>query len=184
MKFENGISNPMLVGMIELMKEEDTPERREMFVQEMMRATFISPVMIDPPPVKGEDGVNRIPAGSKVSFPLIHSKKGEKYFMAFTDIDELKLYQKEENPNVFALKFEDYVSMLLREDDMGRKSEAMGIVINPMSSNIIMLKDTIANLMLAKLAKEQGINPARYKKDVETLKAMDEEIAAGKKAEE
>ena len=158
MKFDKGITNPMLVGTIQLMKADDTPEHREAFVQEMMKATFVAPVEIDPPPVAGEDGVKRIPSGSQVSFPLLKSKEGDKYFMAFTDMDELHLYMKEDSPNVFALKFEDYVAMLLKEDGAGRKSDAVGLVINPMSHNLILLKDTIANLMLAKLAKEQGIS--------------------------
>ncbi len=175
MKYDKGIKNPMLAGMIELMKADDTPEHRDMFVQEMLKATFIAPVVITPPPVMDENGVKRIPAGSQVSFPLIHSKEGQKYFMAFTDLDELSLYQKQDNPDVFALKFEDYVSMLLKEDDAGRMSEAMGLVINPMTSNIILVKDVIANIMLAKLAKEQGIDPVRYRRDQENLKAMDAE---------
>lgn len=178
MKYDNGIKNPMLVGMIELMKADDTPEHRDMFVQEMLKSTFISPVEITPPPVMDENGVRKIVAGSQVSFPLIHSKEGKKYFMAFTDLDELKLYQKEENPNVFALKFEDYVSMLLREDDAGRMSDALGVVINPMTSNIILVKDVIANIMMAKLAKEQGIDPVQYRRDQRILQEMDEEMQA------
>ncbi len=158
MKIEKGITNPMLVGMMQLLKEEDTPERRDAFVQEIMRATFLSPVEIDPPPVMGEDGVKRIPTGSQISFPLLKSKEGDKYFMAFTDMDEFQLYKKEENSNVFALKFDDYVAMLLKGSEAGQKNEAVGIVINPMNHNMILLKDAIANLMLAKLAKEQGIS--------------------------
>lgn len=184
MKFENGIKNPMLVGMIELMKADDTPEHREMFVKEVLKSTFVSPVEITPPPVADENGVKRIAAGSQVSFPLIQSREGKKYFMAFTDLEELKQYQKEDNPNVFALKFDDYVSMLLKADDAGRMSEAVGVVINPMSSNIILVKDVIANMMLTKLAMEQGIDPVRYKRDKAVLKAMDAQIEAARKEKE
>ena len=51
MEFNKTVSNPMLVGCIELVKEEDTPDHRNMFVTELLKASFQAPAVIDPEPV-------------------------------------------------------------------------------------------------------------------------------------
>ena len=56
MEFNKNVSNPMLVGAIELMKAEDTPEHRGMFVEELAKAEFLSPAMVNPAPAEGADG--------------------------------------------------------------------------------------------------------------------------------
>ena len=45
MEFNKPVSNPMLVGAIELMKAEDTPDHRNMFLNEMMKAFFLAPAI-------------------------------------------------------------------------------------------------------------------------------------------
>ena len=56
MEFNKPVSNPMMVGSIELLKAEDTPEHRQMFLDELQKAKFLSPVVIDPVPVSDENG--------------------------------------------------------------------------------------------------------------------------------
>ena len=56
MEFNKNVSNPMLVGAIELMKAEDTPEHRSMFVDELVKAEFLSPAMVDPVPEEDGEG--------------------------------------------------------------------------------------------------------------------------------
>ena len=56
MEFNKPVSNPMMVGSIELLKAEDTPEHRQMFLDELQKAKFLSPVVIDPVPVPDENG--------------------------------------------------------------------------------------------------------------------------------
>ena len=50
MEFNKPVSNPMMVGTIELLKAEDTPEHRQMFLEELQKAKFLAPVVIDPVP--------------------------------------------------------------------------------------------------------------------------------------
>ena len=47
MEFNKPVSNPMMVGSIELLKAEDTPEHRQMFLEELQKAKFLAPVVID-----------------------------------------------------------------------------------------------------------------------------------------
>ena len=69
MEFNKPVSNPMMVGSIELLKAEDTPEHRQMFLDELQKAKFLSPVVIDPVPVPDENGRVTIARDAKVQFP-------------------------------------------------------------------------------------------------------------------
>ena len=52
MEFNKPVSNPMLVGAIELMKAEDTPDHRNMFLGELVKASFLTPAIIEPAPTE------------------------------------------------------------------------------------------------------------------------------------
>ena len=159
MEFNKPVSNPMLVGAIELMKAEDTPDHRNMFLNEMMKAFFLAPAIVEPAPEPDKTGKVKLAAGSKVQFPMLTTKDGKRFFMAFTDWMELKKWKDEENQQTFALKFEDYAAMLLRKDAQGNTSPALGFVINPYGGNIVISKEMAAGLMAARLAKAKGKNP-------------------------
>ena len=115
MEFNKPVSNPMMVGSIELLKAEDTPEHRQMFLDELQKAKFLSPVVIDPVPVPDENGRVTIARDAKVQFPMLSTEDGRKFFMAFTDWTELKRWRDEENQQTFAMNFDDYAGMLLRK---------------------------------------------------------------------
>ena len=107
MEFNKPVSNPMMVGSIELLKAEDTPEHRQMFLDELQKAKFLSPVVIDPVPVPDENGRVTIARDAKVQFPMLSTEDGRKFFMAFTDWTELKRWRDEENQQTFAMNFDD-----------------------------------------------------------------------------
>lgn len=153
MEFNQPVSNPMLVGAIELMKAEDTPQHRNMFVGELAKASFLSPALIDPAPAEGADGKPAIAPGSKVQFPMISTPDGAKFFMAFTDVSEYgKWQEKNQKLPSFALKIEDYAAMVLRRDAKGNICPALGIVVNPLGANIIIPREMLAGIMSAKAA--------------------------------
>jgi len=143
----------MLVGCIELLKEEDTPDHRNMFVGEMANASFLSPAMIEPPPAEDSDGNPRVAPGSRVQFPMLSAPDGRKFFMAFTDESEYgKWEEKNQKMPFFALKLEDYAAMLFRKDAAGNTCPALGFVINPYGANIIVPKEMAAGVMAARAA--------------------------------
>lgn len=151
MEFNKPVSNPMMVGSIELLKAEDTPEHRQMFLDELQKAKFLSPVMIDPVPVPDENGRVIIARDAKVQFPMLSTEDGRKFFMAFTDWTELKRWRDEENQQTFAMNFDDYAGMLLRKDAQGNISPALGFVINPFGGNIVVTREMVASMIAAKL---------------------------------
>ena len=153
MEFNKTVVNPMLVGSIQLMKEEDTPEHRNMFVSELQKASLISPALIDPEPVENGEGTLVIAPGSKIQFPMIFAPNKKSFFMGFTDMSEYKKWQeKNKNLPFFALKFEDYVGMLMRKDARGNVCPALGFVINPYGENVIVPRELVAGIMAARMA--------------------------------
>ena len=153
MEFNKNVSNPMLIGAIELMKAEDTPEHRSMFVEELGKADFLSPAMIDPAPTEGADGELVLAPGSKVQLPMLSTSDGTKFFMAFTDKTEYDKWQ-ERNQKIpaVALKIAEYAGMILRREPNGNICPALGMVINPFGANIILPREMLASMMSAKIA--------------------------------
>ncbi|MGN0168653.1 MAG: SseB family protein [Acetatifactor sp.] len=154
MEFNKSVSNPMLVGCIELMKEEDTPDHRNMFVAELTKAQFLSPALMEPAPVEGPDGQLKPAPGTKVQFPMLAAPDGRKFFMAFTDAYEYEKWQEkaEKKLPTFALKFDDYAAMLLGKDAQGNVSPGLGFVINPLGANVVVPREMVANIMAVRIA--------------------------------
>lgn len=148
MEFNKPVSNPLLIGAMELMKAENTPEHTNMFFTEMLKAKFLAPVIITPEPVQNEDGELKLVTGSKIQFPMLSNKEGQQYYMAFTDKMELNKW-KEEEQHTFALTLADYAGMLFAQTKDGKLSSAMGLVINPFGANLIVPKEMVARLMNA-----------------------------------
>ena len=169
MEFNKPVSNPMMVGSIELLKAEDTPEHRQMFLDELQKAKFLCPVVIDPVPVPDENGRVTIARDAKVQFPMLSTEDGRKFFMAFTDWTELKRWRDEENQQTFAMNFDDYAGMLLRKDAQGNISPALGFVINPFGGNIVVTREMVASMIAAKLkAAGRPVPPAPGTPDAPT----------------
>lgn len=165
MEFNKSVSNPMLVGCLELLKAEDTTEHRNMFVNELQNAKLLAPAVIDPAPEEDAEGNLKLIPGSKILFPMLNAPDGKMFFMGFTDDME---YQKwvEQNQSLptFALKFDDYVGMMLNKDAQGNPCPALGFVINPYGANLVVSRDMIAGIMGARLtqaAQKSGARPAQ-----------------------
>lgn len=156
MEFNKSVSNPMLVGSIELLKAEDTPEHRNMFVAELQKASLLSPALIEPAPVEDAEGNLTVAPDSSVQFPMLTASDGKRFFVGFTDMAEYEKW-KEKNKDFpfFALRFEDYAGMLFRKDARGNLSPALGFVINPYGANLVVPKEMVAGIMAAKVAQAQ-----------------------------
>ena len=158
MEFNQSVSNPMLVGCLELLKAEDTPGHRNMFVEELVKAQLLSPSIIEPAPVEGAEGKLTIAPGSKVQFPMLNAPDGKRFFMAFTDSQEYGTWKEKSGQALpfFALKFQDYAGMLFAKDSNGNMSQAAGFVINPLGANILVPKEMVAGILAARAAQAKG----------------------------
>lgn len=170
MELNKPISNPMLIGAIQVMKADPSQEHKNMFIDEMLKAKFLSPVIITPKPEKDENGKVTLSPTNKFQFPMLTSQENTHYFMAFTDRMELKKSEKEDSDkNACILTIEDYMGMILQKD-----CDAAGFVINPFGENIIVPREMLVALAINQMkvagrpvsapTQPVRINPALKKK--------------------
>ncbi|MCM1326522.1 MAG: SseB family protein [Bacteroidales bacterium] len=150
MDIKKPITNPMLVGAMELLNAENTPEHRKIFFEEVVKAVFLAPVVIDPPPVADGQGMFRIPPESRVQFPLLKAPDGKQFFMAYTDWDELQKWNNQDNQQTFGLKLTDYADMVFKRNESGEMNPVAGVVINPYGGNMALTKEMIAGILMPK----------------------------------
>ena len=136
------ITNPMLVGAMELLKAENTPEHRKLVFQEVLHARFLSPVVIQPNPEPDENGVVKMPEDSKLNLLLLTAPDDKHYFMACTDMEEVKKWHGQSDYHVVGFKFSDFVKLLLDPD-----GNTHGVVVNPFSHNIMFTKEMIQDML-------------------------------------
>ncbi|MCR5426376.1 MAG: SseB family protein [Lachnospiraceae bacterium] len=148
MKLNENVSNPMLVGAMQLMKAENTPEHQQLMTAELLKATLISPARITPGPIVDSEGNEKIPQGAQIQFPMLNANDGKKFFVAYTDVQSMrsneeneKVSTPEEYRNYFvSLNIREFFRMLLSRDPMGNENPASGVVINPYGENVIVTK--------------------------------------------
>lgn len=150
MEFNKPVENPKLIGVIKLMQENQTPNYKKMFWEEFMNSEYLVPVFIDPEPEHGANGHMRIGPGSKMRFPTLTAPDGRELLPAYTDKEELDKWKTEGRVYTCAFTFDDFVRMLLYGDTDEVRQNTAGIVLNPFGSNIIISKDTIANIILGR----------------------------------
>ncbi|MGN0401266.1 MAG: SseB family protein [Acetatifactor sp.] len=156
MEFNRAVSNPMLIGCIELIRDADTPEHRNMFISELTRASLQVPAIIDPEPVQDETGRLMLLPESKIQFPMLSTMDGKKYYMGFTDSVEYdKWVEKNKKLPFFAMQLSDFFRLLFGKDSQGNISPALGLVVNPFGANVVIPREMLGDITMAKM----GIRP-------------------------
>ncbi|MCM1025345.1 MAG: SseB family protein [Roseburia sp.] len=158
MEFNKVVSNPMLVGCVQLMRAEDTPEHRSMFVGELTKALLQAPALIDPAPAEDGEGRLTVTPGSRIQFPMLSTPDGKRFYMGFTDpVEYNKWAERNNKPPFFALRLDDYLNMMFRRDSQGNENPALGLVLNPLGDNIVIPREMLAGIMAAKMGQMQQI---------------------------
>ncbi len=146
------VTNPSVVLAIKNMQENNTSFNQAQFIAEVMKAHFISPVSIFPLPEPSDaEGKVVLKEKTTINFNIIENTANQKFFMAFTDWEELSKWHKSENQQTLIMTFDDYAAMVLDEN-----GNSDGFVINPFGGNIIFSKDMIKDLKLEKDRRENG----------------------------
>lgn len=159
------LTNPAMKKAMSAMKAENTPENRNLMVNEMMRSTFLVPVQVGfagAPPKVDKNGKVPVPPNTKISFALLGTTDKKQYFMAFTDWDELHKWRKNPAQQTMMLHFDEYAALI------DKNPQVSGFVINPFGENLRFEREVVASLKkqkdaFAKAAKERanqkGIHP-------------------------
>lgn len=149
MEYNKAVSNPMLVGAIELAKEERTPEHQKLVTEEIFKAVFLSPARVTPTPEA--DGAEVGP-DKQVLFPTLEAPGGIRFYMAFTDTQELNRWKDAKDWQSVTMTFEDYTKLMFKKASDQTEHPVVGVVINPFSANIIIYKDKMAQHMSYQMA--------------------------------
>ena len=118
------------------MREDETPLAKADMLMSVMKCNFLSPVDIQPEPVKREDGTLMISPDAKIAFKLIANTDKQKFLLAFTDLEEYKKWSSLP-PKTIVVAYEGYEGLVLD------RNAADGVVINPFTENIVLTKKVL-----------------------------------------
>lgn len=148
------LGNEALVQAMNALKAEENTETQRVLIERVLMARFFSPVDVldaEGTPLRG-NGRIAIPKDAKFNFKLIENSKGEQYFPVFTDINEFRKWSKSATVNTIVVVFPQIAQLAMQKN-----ASVGGMVINPMTQNIIFSQEAIQNLLdaMRKVAEQQ-----------------------------
>lgn len=132
------VFNPEIKKAIAAFRKENTPQNLNVVINELIKSPLLTPAVFDlngaPAPKPGPDGRLQLPKNTKVSLVMVNSKEGKHYYMAFSDWEEVRDWQKkaglQKGQQIMVLRFDDFANM------MQKNNEASGLVVNPSENSI------------------------------------------------
>lgn len=110
----------------------------QLLFSEIFKGEYIIPADISGLKLKGNSGnVVDVANDSRVSFPVLQSKDGKKFYPFFTDWNEFRKYDMESKYTIMAGGFRDMQNFAGKAD---------GIVINPFGANIILNNEMLEQI--------------------------------------
>lgn len=128
---QNEIKNTELIDAIDRFSKFPSKGTESEFINAIKNGKYLTPIKFE-----GEICNNVIQKNSEMSFLRISNKNGEQFFPLFTDMEELKKWNPDHNQTL-VLTFIDAASLV------DPKLKKGGLVINPMSTNIILTPEKI-----------------------------------------
>lgn len=140
-KVEEDIINPALMLAVSRMREHDTPENRNRMLMEAMNARYLVPFSVA---LKQgtEQEEKRTAENTRMSFPMVKTKDGTAFFVAFSDAGEMAKGKEDSKPSAMVMSFDDLAGMVERAG-----TQADGFVLNPSTTNLVFRKKMIQDLI-------------------------------------
>lgn len=131
----NTITNEPMVVAIQAMKADLNEKTQNDMINAMIRSRFIVPVKFEEP-AEGEQG-------QRVTFTLVENADKQKFFMAFTDAQELARYTKGEESQTTLMMFDNFANLIIDHN-----AQVEGFVINPYNPehNLVFPKKIIESI--------------------------------------
>lgn len=140
------VRNPKLVAAMREMVEHNTEYTRGKMAAALMDAHLLSPV--ERQTVIAE----KSGPSTRIRFEDIQNTQGEKYYLAFTDLDEYAKWNDDENHNsALIMTMEDFGNLLIRNIN-----DLRGFVINPYGENVSISKELLLSLLKQREARENA----------------------------
>lgn len=157
------IQNPALIKVMDAFKKEPSPRTELDMIAGLLSAKFLTPISLAKPVEGGQLGPD-----TAFQHYLITNNKDERFFLAFTDEDELKKWSGGEHRDAFTAPLPVFAALL------GKSTTAKGVVINPFGQNITLTKEMIENFPKRRAALLKMVPPrfliGKLKEEPEELK--------------
>lgn len=156
--------NPALKKTIGAFRDENSPQKLNAVINELVKSPLLTPALFDlqgaPAPKPGADGRIQLPKNTKISLMMLNNKEGKHYYMAFSDWDAVRDWQKHtaQKCQIMVVRFDDFANMLQKNQ------EASGMVINPGENSLRLESPLIESVKkqkdaLAKAREASQIHP-------------------------
>ncbi len=136
------VENPELIAAIKLLCADNSEENQANMINEVLKASFITPVKITPdPPAPDAEGKTVLPKETVIGFVTLENAEKEELFLAFTDWQQLAIWRVKGDEQTIVVTYDDLSTLVL--DPRGKSS---GFVINPYGDNIVIRKQLIKTI--------------------------------------
>ena len=147
------VSNPELKTAILAVKEKEDENTQEAMFQEILKGHFLSPAIVN---INMKAGKFKAPSANQVKMLLLNTNQGKSFFPVFTDMEEAGKMQNTQGQNIRYLvrTIKDFGSAVSNP-----LSKVDGVVINPMSDNIVLPKQLVELLAKGETPKSIASKP-------------------------
>lgn len=137
------ITNPALVAAIKKMQEDGTKENIDAMITQVVKAKFILPANVRQiPNAHTQNGKTVMGNSTQIQFRLLENNQTkEKFFGAFTDMDEMNKWNGVVGSHKVVTDFDSLAGMV-----MDPKSETGGFVINAFGKSVTFPKQMVISI--------------------------------------
>lgn len=140
------VRNPRLVMALRAMADHNSDFTRSKMAEALMDARLLSPVE------RQTVLTEKTGPSTRIRFEEIQNTEGERYYLAFTDMDEYAKWNDDEtHNNALIMTMEDFGELLIRNIN-----DLRGFVINPYGENISITKELLLSLLKQREARQHS----------------------------
>ena len=140
------IKNPQVIEAMKDMLRHNNDKTRGKLAEALMDARLLSPILRQTV-LTEKDGPS-----TRIKFEDIQDTKGDKYYLAFTDMDEYAKWNTDEtHDQALIMTMEDFGNILIRNIN-----DLKGFVINPFGENVSISKGLLLSLLKQREARQHA----------------------------
>lgn len=136
-------------------------DNQQLFENEMLKAIYMTPVLITPEPEKDEEGNVKLQPGTKISVQVLPMQNNKSMMMAFTDSKEFKKWAMADQSHTVSMGMREFISTVMKDPNLA------GVTINPFSNNLIIPRERMEMMMKM----NAGQRPGNQGKNIKVVEA-------------
>jgi len=110
--------------------------------QGILEAEYLIPVIFDPKPVQSDEKI-QLDANTKIHFYTMKNNEEKRYYLAFSDQNQLNTWFQQEKPDTITLNFQDVLKMLVKDMNVS------GLLVDPAEGNMVFERELLFALQEA-----------------------------------